>query len=170
MAVKIRDKNKIPDITKILGKLTGLSVEIGIFGDDDSHILMIARVHEFGCRIEVTEKMRGWFRWQGYPLSPDTKEINIPERSFMRSGFDENERDLISAIERLLQHVINLKLSPNDFYERIGTWLVSRIQNKLRSLSDPPLSSMTIERKGSSSPLIDTGRLISSITYRVVGR
>ena len=52
------DKNRIPDLIGALEKLNNYRIEIGIFGEDDSQILMIANVHEYGCRIEVTERMR----------------------------------------------------------------------------------------------------------------
>lgn len=167
--MKIVDQSNVDRLLAVLAELERLQVEIGVFGEDDSHLLMVARVHEFGCQINVTPRMRGWFLAQGYPLRRSTTQINIPERSYMRSSFDESENDLIRVVETLLGHVIDLKLSPREFYERVGIWVVSRIQAKIQSLQDPPLAAMTIERKGSSNPLIDEGRLYQSITYRVVG-
>lgn len=50
-------------------------------GDDLS---VIAAVQEFGAIIPVTEKMRGWFARQGFPLSPDTQVIVIPRRALFQ--------------------------------------------------------------------------------------
>lgn len=164
----IKDENNIPKLIETLRELRSMDVEIGIFGDDDSHLLIIARVHEFGANIEVTEKMRKWFAWQGYPMRRDTTHVKIPERSYLRSGFDESEKALERYVNKLLASVMDFSITPMDFHERIGVWLVSKIQNKLRAIKNPPNTQMTIDRKGSSNPLIDDGRLIQSITYRVV--
>lgn len=168
--MKIEDKNRIPDILKVLEELERFQVEIGIFGEDDSHLLMIARVHEFGCRITVTPKMRAWFAYQGYPLRADTTEIVIPERSYMRSTLDEITGALEKLIETLILQVVALKTTPRQMYEIIGEWVVSRIQEKIVTLRVPALHPMTIERKRSTNPLIDIGRMRQSIIWRVVAR
>lgn len=170
MEIKVEDRNRIPDVIKVLEELERYQVEIGIFGDDDSFILMVARVQEFGCRITVTPKMRAWFAYQGYPLRADTTEIVIPERSFMRSGVDEALGDLEKLIETVTLQVVMVKITPWQAYEAIGAWMVSRIQDKIKAIQGPPLHPMTIKRKRSSKPLIDTGRMWQSVTWRVVPR
>lgn len=168
MVVRIRERNRMPALLAALAELDRTRIEVGVFGAAESHLLMIARVHEFGARIEVTPKMRGWFRGQGHPLRRETTQITIPERSYMRSSWDESAGELERLTTQLLRQVLTLRLSPAQMYERIGVWLVGRIQRQIRTLSEPPLHPMTVERKGSSNPLVDTGRLIQSITYRVV--
>lgn len=168
MSVTIRDDNNIPRLLQALAELEDLSVEIGIFGEEDSEILMIAAVHEFGCQVAVTPKMRGWFRGQGHPLKKGTTQINIPERSYVRAGFDESEEKITQSAELLLDGVLQLEITPAAFYEALGAQVVSMLQGYLTNLTDPPLSDMTKDRKGSSNPLIDTGRLRQSITWRVV--
>ena len=167
MGVKIRDKNKIPELIKSLNDLKSKSIKVGIFGEDDSHILMIANVHEYGASITVTPKMRGWFMYQGYFLSPNTTQINIPERSFMRSGYDNNKKELERLCLKGVKKILASKIDATQAMELIGTWLVSKIQSHLRDLKSPPNAQMTVDLKKSSNPLIDTGRLIQSITYKV---
>lgn len=47
--------NHIPNIQKEIKYLTNHHIEIGIFGEDDSKLLMIARVNEFGVTITPKE-------------------------------------------------------------------------------------------------------------------
>lgn len=166
--VVLSDENRTPQLIETLRQLQQMGVEVGVFGDEESHLLMIARVHEFGMEIEVTERMRGYLHSQGLHLRADTEKITIPERSFMRSSWDQSQAELQELILRLLPAVLAGRLAPRYFYERIGIWLVARIQNQIREISDPPNHPFTVQRKGSSNPLVDTGRLIQSITYRVV--
>ena len=164
----MQDKNNIPKLIKVLRDLERMHVEVGIFGENDSQILIIAGVHEFGAKIQVTPKMRNFLHSIGIHLRKETETINIPERSFLRTGFDENVNKIQQQAELLLDGVLELKIDAKAFYEALGGAVVSMFQDYLTELQTPPLSSATIERKGSSNPLIDTGRLRQAITYRVV--
>jgi len=57
----------------------------------------------------------------------------------------------------------NAKLS----LDRLGQIVKGDIQQSIRDLMAPPLSPITIARKGFDKPLIDTGHMISSVDYRV---
>ena len=50
----------------------------------------------------------------------------------------------------------------------LGLRIQRDVQRTIRNLSDPPNSPITIHNKKSSNPLIDTGRLRQSVTYKVV--
>lgn len=170
--MRVEDNSRVPQLLKDLTDLKKAKLEIGVFGSDDSHILMIARVHEYGVDIEVTEAMRGWFAANGYPLKQETDEIHIPERSFMRSTFDEEEQDWTRFVERRLEKVIKGNLRARELLNQVGAQMASDVQQKLIDLDDPQNSNMTVQRKGSSNPLIDSGGnggLLSKITWKLVG-
>lgn len=67
----------------------------------------IAAVHEFGCTIGVTPKMRAYLHHQGVHLRASTQYINIPPRPFLRpvllgSEFKAKVAEIyIKAIERM---------------------------------------------------------------------
>lgn len=166
--MKVHDETKVPEFLKMLEELSTSKVEIGILGDSSSEILMIASVNEFGCSIKVTDKMRGYLGSQGIHLKASTTSINIPERSFVRAGFDDNKSKIEKSAEALLEKVVQLKLPPKALFETIGELAVGMIQDYLTSVSAPPNSSATVKMKGSSNPLIDSGRLRNSIDYKVV--
>ena len=67
----------------------------------------IAAVHEFGCTINVTPKMRAYLHYQGIHLKASTQFIVIPPRPFLRSVLLSNDfkakvtEIYIQAIERM---------------------------------------------------------------------
>jgi phage gpG-like protein len=68
------------------------SIKVGIIGDkayqkhEDSDLTNaeLGAVHEFGCTINVTEKMRAYLHHIGIHLRKDTTSVVIPTRSFLR--------------------------------------------------------------------------------------
>lgn len=165
--VTIRSTNNTNRVLRSLRQIDRSNIKIGMVGPVDSELVMIASVHEFGTEIQVTDKMRAWFAANGYPLKASTTKIVIPERSFLRSGYDENVDEIASKLERLIPDVLQNRVSPSAFMDAIGLEFAGLIQQKLRNLRDPADSSMTTERKGSSNPLIDTGRLVGAIKHEV---
>ncbi|TQR21861.1 hypothetical protein FG384_02315 [Psychrobacillus vulpis] len=149
--MRITDRNNIPKLITTLRDLKKYSVEVGVFGDDDSFYAMIASVHEFGVTIQK-----------------ESGSIVIPERSFMRTTFDEKEVEWIQFAEKQLKNVIDFKIAPRTLYERLGALMVGDIQEKITDLDAPPNATSTIQKKGSSNPLIDSGGLRKRITFRVV--
>jgi hypothetical protein len=165
----IKEINNTSKLLRVFAEIRRRRLEIGIFGDKDSFMAMIAKVNEFGVSIEVTEPMRRWFASQGYPLSKDTSEIKIPERSFIRGGFDTNLNKMQSYSVKQLKKLIEFEITIEQFYDRLGQYYVSRLKEYLTNISDPANSTMTTDRKGSANPLIgQDSRLRNSIIYRVV--
>ncbi len=144
----IEDRNEIPELIQALDDLSRKKVQIGILGEEghegsDATVLEIAVFHEFGT-------------------------VNVPERSFVRAGFDQNEAKITRKIEFLLGKVLDRRLSADAFYELIGAEVTGILQEFLIDLRDPPLLPGTVKRKKSSNPLVDSGQLVGSITWRVV--
>lgn len=95
------------------------------------------------------------------------KEVHIPERSFLRTGFDKNVDKITNKIESMLNDVLDFKVNPDVFMDAIGQEFAGLIQKHMKKLNDPPNSGITTNVKGSSNPLQDTGRLIGSIRHEV---
>lgn len=90
---------------------------------------------------------------------------NIPERSFMRTAFDENLPQLKEDMDRRYSEV---QAGTKTVYQALG--LVGlrhqdQIKQKIDQNVPPPNSPFTIARKGSSKTLIDTGAMKNSIHY-----
>lgn len=156
-------KNKFPKMKAAVKNLSGRGVSVGATGEQ----AYIAGIHEYGCRIKVTEKMRAWFAYQGYPLKKSTQVIVIPERSFLRNGFDEHAVGVVEKYDPLLGKVLGGEANGELLLQGIGLELASKIKSYARKLSKPPNTEMTKERKGTSNPLIGSGGMIESISYEV---
>lgn len=96
------------------------------------------------------------------------KEVNIPERSFIRSTFDEKLNEWAEYLNLLIGKIIRGSESGDSVAEKVGARIQRDIQRKIRETSEPGNAAATIARKGSNNPLIDTGRLRQSVTYKVV--
>lgn len=96
--------------------------------------------------------------------------LGVPERSFLRGYFDENRGRLLEMLRVEAKLVIAGKLSKEEALERFALKVQSEIQSRI-SVGGfgayPENALSTIAKKGSSTPLVDTGQLRSSITTRV---
>lgn len=163
MSFKVKTKkNDIPKMAKNLKALGGLKVQVGVLGGE---LAWLGRIHEYGLKIEITPKMRKFLHSKGLHIKDSTEYITIPERSFLRSGYDENRKAVLEAAKSILSDVISGNLSINEYGEIVGIELSSRIQDYATNLSSPKNHPFTIKQKGSDNPLVDTGQMINSIGY-----
>lgn len=153
--------NELPEMSARIDSINGKSVEVGVTGA----MCWLANIHEYGCRIKVTPKMRTYLHSQGLHLNPNTTEIIIPERSFLRNGHDENVDRVMKQTERAIGQVLGGKMTADDLLNLCGQQMATAIKKYARDLHEPPNHPFTIDRKGSSNPLVDTGQMIESITW-----
>ena len=156
-------KNLIPKMQKQIELVKGEAVEVGVFEGESK---WLAGIHEFGCDIKVTPKMRAYLHRQGLHLSPNTTHIKIPERSFLRTGYDENRNKIMRKASKMLADTSTGRMSADDCFKGVGLELSSKIKDYALDLRTPANHPFTTERKGSSNPLVDTGDMIGGITWR----
>lgn len=131
------------------------TVRIGVLGDrggNEQHpsgeftMVELAIVHEFG--------------------SPKN---GIPERSFIRRTFKVKADAVGRIAAKLAKMIIDDKMSVDQALELLGQWGAAEVKKTVTEGAHipPPLKDATVERKGSTRPLVDTGRLIQSVTYMV---
>lgn len=149
----MKDQNRIPQLVRQLNSFNNLKIRIGIMAPSGDKIYMIARVHEYGIDIPVTDKMRGWFLSRGMPLRKDTDRIRIPERSYLRTGYDKNESAFERKAQELINQVLQGTMSAYDAREKLGNYIVEKIQDNVVEVD-----------------LVDTEKLKDSIGFRVVKR
>jgi hypothetical protein len=161
MRVQLTEKGTAKTIAGFFGNKEA-SVTVGVFGDkgtepvegDDSGMTLadLAAIHEFGLG-------------------------NNPERSFLRSYFDANEvrirQMLVKLVEIRIKKAVQSGKPITDadrrqMLDQLGLKIVSEIQARIAAGEiQPPLTQATIDRKGSSTPLIDKGQLRAGITHEV---
>lgn len=165
MSVKFKTvKNKFPEMQERLQALNGKTIEIGCIQGGHT---WLAAIHEYGCNIPVTPKMRAFLHYKGIHLNKNTTVIKIPERSFLRTGHDKSINDVMDQIGLLLGQVVGGTMTEQQLLEAAGLLLSTKIKEYATELSKPPNSSFTVEEKGSSNPLVDTGAMIGGISFRV---
>lgn len=149
--VKVEDKDHgYNALVKKIDGMDRLAILVGVFeregamphGDDAFTVLDVAAVHEFGT-------------------------ATIPQRSFIRAWFDENLERAREALRRLMVQALQGKMTPEQCVEKFGLWVQGEIQKRIAQGIPPPLAESTVEKKGSSVPLVNTGQLRSSVTFRV---
>lgn len=89
----------------------------------------------------------------------------IPERSFLRSTFDEQHRKLKVLGKKQYELVLEGKQSIQKALGLIGEYFQAQVVKKINDLRDPPNAPSTIEKKGSDNPLVDSGQLKQSIRH-----
>lgn len=162
MKVKWETKSdKMPEMQVRIKEINDTAIEAGVI--EGKH-KWLAGIHEYGCNITVTPAMRAYLHSQGLHLNPKTTEIHIPERSFIRTGYDNwRERGLRNA-RLLLPDVVNGTLTLDQLKEEIGKTLIGEM--KVQAKRTAPNHPFTVDRKGSDTPLADGGDMIEGINYR----
>lgn len=150
---------------KALKSLDGKKIKVGAEGEN----AWLSRIHEYGCKIPVTPKMRAYLHHQGLHLKASTTVVTIPERSFLRASWDAESKKVIVKAKKALPDVLTGSMSTEEYCKMVGIMLTSMVKDYARDLSKPANHPFTIEQKSSSNPLVDTGSLIESITYEVEG-
>lgn len=92
----------------------------------------------------------------------------VPERSFLRSTFDEKAATVWAEWGReQLGEVVDGKRDLGQALARVGERAKADVQTKIVEGPFVPNAPETVKRKRSSRPLIDTGQLRQAIRYLV---
>lgn len=150
---------------KTLKLLSKRKVNVGHL--DGGEQAWLAAIHEYGCIITVTPKMRVWLHAHGLHLKDSTTTIVIPERSFLRAGFDQHHNEVIRKSEKGLANCLESG-NVDDFLETVGLLLRDKIADYANNLKSPPKHPFSLEMNpGKTNPLVITGDMIDALTYEV---
>ena len=92
---------------------------------------------------------------------------NVPERSFLRSTFDEEKSTLIKMRNQLIIKLITGKLTKRQAMEVLGLHLEAKTKQKVIDLDDPKNAQFTIDKKGFDDPLRETDDMLQAIESQV---
>ncbi len=132
-----------------LKKLQKLNVKIGFeggkaFEEDGTDILDIAMWNELGT-------------------------VNSPSRPFMREAVDGNE-SIINEFLKQQKELFVKGQSAEVTLHKIGVFMKGLVQDKIVTGSFTANAPSTVEKKGSATPLIDTGNMRQSVNFVVKGK
>lgn len=163
---KIIKQNNLPKLQNILAELKSKKIEVGIF-KDTPFVCMYAGVSEFGMNINITPKMRAWLHTNGLHVKDSTTAIHIPERSFIRKTANEKEDEISILLETNLNLLLTFKIDINTFFNELGQKLVDITKQTVQDTYSPANHWFTLQRKEGTHPLINTGTLLDSITFKI---
>jgi len=147
--VQIETPKKILARIMELKKLKKKSVAVGFPKGFNAYpngtpVAMVATVHEFGSAVR-----------------------NIPPRPYLRPTLQKN--NFYKSLRKMtFIKVMRGELNPDVAMHQLGDTIANDIKDEIVAVSSPSLDRKTIEKKGSTNPLIDTGHLLHSVTYKVV--
>jgi len=125
-------------------------VAVGILQDvkreDGFSMVDLAMVHEYG-----------------------SKNGHIPERSFIRATCDAKAKEHLELIKKLQWKTLFGRLSSQQALTQLGEVVSKDMVQTINQGIEPELELSTIQRKDSSTPLIDKGLLKGAITHEVRG-
>ena len=122
-----------------LEQLNGRTVEAGLFGG-------------FAAKKAT---------WQEYGTSR-----GIPARPFLRNTQYENENQWRQKTGQDIVQVFEGGLSSSAVLSKLGLLMVQDIRKTIDAGNFAPLSPVTVAKKGSSKPLVDTGDMYGAITHK----
>ncbi len=146
MVARIQDRDRgYKSMRQRLALMDGSYTKVGIQqgameADGVTDLVIVAAANEFGT---------------------DT----VPERSFLRSTFDEEREKLATITAAEAQAIMEGTKTVDLSLALIGEYFTGRVQAKIHSHPPPPNAPETIARKGSSGTLIDSGQLVQSIRH-----
>ena len=146
MTVKHRGGKKLDRLLRTAMKGGVKNVQVGFFSsaryDDKKNtpVAAVAAWNEFGTK---TIPERPFFRQALSAVVPDVEQI-------LKNGIDPQKM----VVDPQLADVIGLRVA-------------TEVQESITRLKEPKNAPSTIARKGSSNPLIDTGHMRNSATWRV---
>ena len=142
------------DVVSALSDMTGFVTLVGVHEEEGARahpeaegpggptLAQIAATNEFG-----------------------SEDGRVPERSFLRATIDVNRPGYVREIELVAaQAVDGIQPLPKGI-GLLGARVEGDVKAHMTDLRDPPNAPATIAAKGSSNPLIDTGRLRGAIRH-----
>jgi hypothetical protein len=187
MSVTIKDnKVNLDSLMKGLKELDKKAVIVGVMKEEDSKIQVIASANEFGATIKSKKAIRYfWFLMSRYKKYIDYikqtrktggksggQSIVIPERSYIRSTFDDREVQN-KIVETMAFYLSKALKSQNTFPEvltRAGNYLQRMIQARMEGTT-PENHPLTVRMKGHDTPLKGRNRkLMKAIKSKLVDK
>ncbi len=81
----------VGSITHVMPDESSVFIGVKRTTQNGKDVANIAAVHEFGCTIKVTPKMRAYLHYNGLHLKQTTEYIHIPARPFLSNVFKNPE-------------------------------------------------------------------------------
>ncbi len=149
------DKRELKKLERKLGKLDRLNVRVGLLrtkGGAEEHsdgisMVELGLIHEFGA-----------------------PKARIPARHFIGGTFKDRkiQEELQAAYAKVSRKILDDSMTLTKALSVIGLFGTNAVRMRIkRKEIEPPNSPVTIAKKKSTTPLVDTGRMINAIQHDV---
>lgn len=126
--------------------------------------------------LDGKEGKTGWFESAHYPDGTAVAYVatihefgtdRIPARPFMRPAVADHGQEWMQTLANGARAALRGNMTPAAVMEVTALQAAGDVAAKIAAVTSPPLSPVTVARKGSSKPLVDTGQMIQSVTGKV---
>lgn len=164
-ATGINGGEKLMATLKKLAEAKGVvkaGIPEGATNQNGVSIPMYAAMNEFGGRIAVTPKMRGFLgATKGIHLRKGKQYIDIPSRPFLRQTVEKQRKQWVEDLGKLL----TAGRSVADALEIMGGRMAENIRAEVKAGNFVP---NRWPKPSGNPPLYDSGDMVASIDYEVV--
>lgn len=122
--------------------------------------------------LKVKGKLEvGFFQTAKYPNGMQVAQVarfnefgtsKIPMRPFFRNAINKNTKKWFASLQQLLA------IDNGKALDKVGEIARGDVVQSITTFNTPPNAKSTIKAKKSSNPLIDTGLMRRSVTYKVI--
>jgi hypothetical protein len=151
MTVKVKDNSK--GYLNALTQLDKKVVKVGLLAKAGTENIEKGITNEFGA-------VKIFTAYDGLP-------IVIPERSFIRSTFDDEKDKVADRFKQIYKAISNKKYGVVNKLKAIGIEHEGKVKQKITNIKEPPNSERTVKFKGFDNPLIHTGEMRSKVSSEV---
>ena len=103
--------------------------------------------------------------WNEHGTMNKDGSVHSPARPFMHDSVQNNIEKTSHLCTSPANQLVTSKMSTQQSLEGIGVKMVSLVQKEIRNGDFAANAPSTIRAKGSSKPLIDSGRMRQSVTF-----
>lgn len=149
-----RTGDGIESLRKRLEEISKLKLKVGFFDQakypDGTPVAHVAAIQEYGTN-------------------------NIPPRPFIRPTVAERRQTWIDQLRTGFAKALEGKIEPRTVLEAVGEGVRGDVRKTISQINTPALAASTIKARRSRKvdpnqsvkPLIDTGKMLDSVEYRV---
>ena len=96
-----------------------------------------------------------------YKATVNNFGLGVPMRPFMSIAFASN----VGKYKKIITKMLKSGDSTDKLIETLGVMGQADVQKAINDVKNPPNAQSTIDAKGSSNPLVDTGHMKQSVTW-----